>query len=107
MKIANSDSLDFLLGQVIRLHRARVHKLFGKLGLYRGQPPILFILWEEDGRTQKEIADRLHLKPATITDGLKRMRTTSCAFPRSTIPGRKCTGSEASSLVLRPLFCAG
>lgn len=73
MKIANSDSLDFLLGQVIRLHRARVHKLFGKLGLYRGQPPILFILWEEDGRTQKEIADRLHLKPATITDGLKRM----------------------------------
>lgn len=65
--------LDFLLTQIIRLHHARAHRLFGKLGLYRGQPPILFILWQKDGRTQKEIAERLQLKPATITDGLKRM----------------------------------
>lgn len=73
MNIPNTDSLDFLLAQVIRLHHARAHNLFGKLGLYRGQPPILFMLWKKDGRTQKEIAEKLQLKPATITDTLQRM----------------------------------
>ncbi|MGB9681577.1 MAG: MarR family winged helix-turn-helix transcriptional regulator [bacterium] len=68
-----SESLDFLLSQIIREHFIRVHYLLGKIGLHKGQPPILFMLWERDGLTQKEIAEELKLKPSTVTVMLRRM----------------------------------
>jgi DNA-binding MarR family transcriptional regulator len=43
------------------------------LGLHRGQPPVLLALWEEEGRTHSEIADYLHVTPATMTKMLQRM----------------------------------
>lgn len=73
MKDQKDSSLDFLFASVARLHHTRVDNLFNKVGLYRGQPPILRILWEKDGCTQKDLAEKLRLKPATITDTLQRM----------------------------------
>jgi DNA-binding MarR family transcriptional regulator len=67
------DSLDFLLGQIIREHFIRLHYLLGKIGLHKGQPPILFMLWEKDGLTQKDIAEESKLKPSTVTVMLRRM----------------------------------
>ena len=67
------DFLYALLTKIIRLLYIRTHKLFGEAGLSKGQPPILFVLWQEDGCTQREIARRLKLRPATITVALKRM----------------------------------
>lgn len=66
-------SLDFLLAQVSRLHRQRAHELLDKLGLYRGQPPVLFALWEQDGLTHRELAEQLEITPATITRMIQRM----------------------------------
>lgn len=77
------DSLGFLLAEIIRLHHARTFNLFAQLGLYRGQPPILFVLWKEGGKTQKEIADALRLKPSTITVTLKRMEKAGLLERRS------------------------
>lgn len=62
-----------LLFQIIRLHYIRVHDLMSELGLSRGQPPILRLLWEQDGRCQREMGDILHLSPATISVILQRM----------------------------------
>lgn len=73
MKNIDNDSLGFLLGQIIRLHHSRTHNLFASVGLHRGQHPVLFMLWDKDGRTQKELAEGLQLTPATITDILQRM----------------------------------
>ncbi|HHW41325.1 MAG TPA: MarR family transcriptional regulator [Syntrophomonadaceae bacterium] len=70
---AESDSVDFLLVQIIRLFQQRSHCLFGRIGIYPGQPPVLFRLWKQDGRTQKELAEKLLLKPATLTLILQRM----------------------------------
>jgi len=67
------ESMDLLLAQICRLHHARAHTLLEELGLYRGQPPILFALWEREGLTHSELAARLRVKPATITKMLKRM----------------------------------
>jgi len=67
------DSMNYLLGQVIRFYHQRTHMQLGKIGLYPGQPPILFMLWNKDGRSQKEFAEKLSLKPATITVMLRRM----------------------------------
>jgi DNA-binding MarR family transcriptional regulator len=66
-------SLDFLLAQVSRLHYHRAHELLEKLGLYRGQPPVLFTLWEHDGMTHSELAQSLEITPATITRMVQRM----------------------------------
>lgn len=43
------------------------------MGLYRGQPPLLYALWSDDGLTHGELAARLHVQPATITRMVRRM----------------------------------
>ncbi|MGQ9473722.1 MAG: MarR family transcriptional regulator [Candidatus Caldatribacteriaceae bacterium] len=45
----------------------------GKIGLHKGQPVILALLWKQDGLTQKEIAESLGLRPPTLTVMLQRM----------------------------------
>jgi DNA-binding MarR family transcriptional regulator len=70
---SNRESIDFLLAQVCRLHRARAHMLLEDLGLYRGQPKMLFALWEQEGLTHGELAALAHVRPATITKMLQRM----------------------------------
>jgi DNA-binding MarR family transcriptional regulator len=67
------DSIDFWVMQVSKLHYARVHGLFAKAGLYPGQPPFLLLLWEKDGRAQSELAECLHIKPATVTKMVARL----------------------------------
>ena len=67
------DSIDYCVAQVCRLHHARVHALMEDLGLFPGQPPVLFNLWERDGRSQTELAERLRIKPATMTKMINRM----------------------------------
>jgi DNA-binding MarR family transcriptional regulator len=71
-----SESLDFLLAQICRLHHARAHTLLETLGLYRGQPPMLHALWEQEGLTHGELAARLHVQPATVTKMIQRMEKT-------------------------------
>ena len=66
-------TLDHLLAQVSRLHYQRAHAVFDKLGLYRGQPPMLFALWEQDGQTHSELAQGLGITPATTTKMIQRM----------------------------------
>jgi DNA-binding MarR family transcriptional regulator len=51
--------------------------------LYRGQPPVLFALWEREGATHGELATRLHVKPATITKMITRMERAGFVERRS------------------------
>lgn len=71
----SEDNFSFhkLLGHVVRLHFCLTHKTLEKEGLYPGQPPLLHALYNEDGLSQKEIAKKLRLKPATITVMIKRL----------------------------------
>lgn len=69
----NSESMDALLAQVCRLHYGRARVLLEAIGLYRGQPPLLFILIEQEGLTHTELAARLSVTPATVTIMLRRM----------------------------------
>ena len=57
------DTLDFLLAQVCHLHHFRAFELLEALGLYRGQPPVLRALWEQEGLTHTELAERLQNSP--------------------------------------------
>jgi MarR family transcriptional regulator, organic hydroperoxide resistance regulator len=72
----NSESLDFLIANISHLHHARAEQLLEALGLYRGQPPVLYTLWKREGMTQAELAENLRVTPATMTRMLQRMEKT-------------------------------
>lgn len=67
------DSLYFVFLEVIRFHYIRTHELLEEIGVYHGQPGMLFTLNKQDGQSQRDLADKLNLAPATITVMLKRM----------------------------------
>jgi len=73
MENIDKDSLHYIFLDILRLHHHRTHALLDKIGIYPGQPPLLFILNKKDGQSQKELADKLRIAPATLTIMLKRM----------------------------------
>lgn len=60
-------------GRLTRMYYSRIQSQLAEVGLYRGQPPILMLLYKNDGMSQKEMARALNLSPATMTVTLKRM----------------------------------
>ena len=60
-------------GRLIRMYYSRIQSQLAEVGLYRGQPPILMLLYKNDGMSQKEMARARNLSPATMTVTLKRM----------------------------------
>ena len=75
-KSPETQTLDALLAQVSHLHHYRAHESLDILGLYRGQPPVLFALWDQDGLTHSELAEKLEITPATVTRMIQRMEKT-------------------------------
>ena len=61
------------LAQICRLNRGLMHNLVGSLGLHQGQPYVLELLWQEDGRTHTDLCEQLHVSAATISNTIKRM----------------------------------
>ena len=66
-------SVDRLIGEVCHRHHKRARSLLEALGLYRGQPRLLFALWEKEGLTHSELATRTNVRPATISKMIQRM----------------------------------
>lgn len=69
-------SIEDLFAQIIRLHFSRTHAALEKLGLYPGQPPLLMALKNYGIMSQKELSQKLCVKPATVAVMLKRMEKT-------------------------------
>jgi MarR family transcriptional regulator, organic hydroperoxide resistance regulator len=61
------------LGNTVRTVRARVDRSLQGLGLRLGQYQVLRHLWEQDGLTPREIADRLDVEMPTVTRTVQRM----------------------------------
>jgi DNA-binding MarR family transcriptional regulator len=81
--LTGKETTDFVLAQVSHLHHRRVRALLEDLGLYRGQPPMLHMLWEQDGRNHSELAAALNVQPATITKMVQRMERAGFVQRRS------------------------
>jgi len=70
---ASAGALGYLLVEVFKLHRAHAHAALEQLGLYRGQNFVLTALAEEEGLAQSELAEKLLVRPPTISNSLERM----------------------------------
>jgi DNA-binding MarR family transcriptional regulator len=62
-----------LISKANELKHRQMHDLLDELGLYRGQSFVLHALWDQDGLTQSELAERLDRSPSTITKTVQRM----------------------------------
>lgn len=62
-----------LMPQIYKRHFRRIQAMLNRLGLYRGQPVLLAVLWEQEGYPHSELAEHLGVTPATITKMAQRM----------------------------------
>ena len=67
------ETLSYLLAQVCKLHRQRAEDLLSEIGLHVGQEMVLCALWQKEGVTQTELGERLAVRPATVTNALRRL----------------------------------
>ena len=65
--------LGLLLAEVCKLHHAVSRSLVHKLGLHRGQPPLLSALAEREGQSHSELARALCVSAPTISKMVKRL----------------------------------
>lgn len=67
------NTLGFLLARICKAHYSQARQMLDDIGLYPGQQFVLCALWKDEGLTHSELANHLHVSPATITKGLERM----------------------------------
>lgn len=51
-----------------------------KTKLYPGQPKFLALIKSNEGQTQKELAEKHFVKPATITGMINKLETNQCVY---------------------------
>lgn len=73
VEVIDKDSLYYVFLEILRVHHYEAHKKLEEIDLYPGQPPLLFILNKNDGKSQRELADMMHIKPSTVNVMIKRM----------------------------------
>lgn len=62
------------MAHFIALHRIAIFKAGEGTGIRQGQMPLLSMIDEHKGSTQKELADMLFVSPASIAVSIKRMQ---------------------------------
>lgn len=67
------ESLTRMMAKLTRQHQYNSHLLLKDHEVHPGQPPLLFLLSRHEGLRQSELAERLRIKPATVTVMLNRM----------------------------------
>ena len=73
---ANKASKASFLEMFMQIDRRFMGKCFGQMqefGIYPGQIPVLGLLAHRDGLSQKEIAERLRIKPPTVNVTVQRL----------------------------------
>ena len=71
----NNDSIQMLFMKVAHMYFTRTYRQLADTGLHPGQLPMLKLLGETDGLSQREISVWLHIKPPTVNVSLKRMES--------------------------------
>ena len=73
MSFARKTSAGYLVNHLARLFAAGLQARIKPLGLSTGTFPIMLQLWEQDGRSQRELVQALGIEQATVANSLNRM----------------------------------
>lgn len=66
-------SAGYMVNRLARIFAAGLAERIKPLGLVPGQFPVLLALWEQDGRTQRDLVAALDVEQATLANTLARM----------------------------------
>jgi MarR family transcriptional regulator, organic hydroperoxide resistance regulator len=89
--MTDKNKIGYQLFLVSRAHHNQASRMFGEIGLFRGQPQVLFKLGEQEGLTQSEMAEKLELTPATLTNLLTRMERSGLIERRNDAADCRCS----------------
>ena len=70
---ANKQSMGELINHLSRLMTHTLGTEIAAHGVTPGQFPVLMCLWKQDGLTQRELYQRVHIEQATMSNTLGRM----------------------------------
>lgn len=73
MSLKREKSLGYVVNHLSRLMTQALGVETARLGVTPGQLPVLMCLWEQDGLTQRELYQRVHIEQATMSNTLSRM----------------------------------
>ncbi|HEX2078455.1 MAG TPA: MarR family transcriptional regulator [Longimicrobium sp.] len=73
MKFDRQQSPGHLINYLARLFARALYRRIDRHGVTRGQFPVLLVLWEQEGATQTQLAERLAVEQPTMANTLKRM----------------------------------
>lgn len=68
-----SSVISFMLGPLSTLYRQNIDKIVSPYGISAAQAPLLLMLSAADGQCQKDLAQRLGIKPSSLTTMVGRM----------------------------------
>ena len=73
MEHHKAQQLDGRMHRLLREQHRLMHQHFRECGLFNGEPPMLFHIGECAGITQRELAERMRITPASVTVSIRRM----------------------------------
>ncbi len=74
------ERLYVLIAEISKLHFLITRDKLEELGLYPGQPALLFSLLKKDGQVQRAVAKNLNISPATMNVTIKRMEKNGLVY---------------------------
>jgi len=73
MSLKREKSLGYVINHLSRLMTQSLGDEIAAHGVTPGQLPVLMCLWQQDGLTQRELYERVHIEQATMSNTLGRM----------------------------------
>ena len=73
MTFDRQQSAGYVVNHLARLFARSLARRIGAHGVTIGQFPVLLMLWEAEGATQTQLAERLTIEQPTMANTLKRM----------------------------------
>ncbi|MCI9413927.1 MAG: MarR family transcriptional regulator [Clostridiales bacterium] len=73
MDVFEPESLHMLLVHTMRLYFAHTYRLMDAVGIHPGQVPLLASLHKQNGLSQRELVERMMVKPPTVAVMIRRM----------------------------------
>ncbi len=67
--------LETRFARFMRTHRKTMHRYFQSIGLFNGNPHMLFHIARNPGITQKELAQRIDISPASVAISIRRLES--------------------------------
>lgn len=80
---APQQTINYLIMQICKLQRNCAEDSLNQVGLHVGQEMFLMCLWEQDGMTQSQLAEKMSVQLPTVNKMLSRMEVSDLVLRKT------------------------